>query len=294
VGLTLILIPLLWMSGMSFFEAVNHAYTTMSTGGFSTRNASMAAFPSPTIQYIVALFMFLSAVNYGLIYWSLKGQLHKLWNSEEFRFYLFMVLALTLLITAVVMTRTEQGLEQTFRDSLFQVISVVTTTGFVSADYTTWGTAMTMLFFILLFTGAMAGSTSGGIKLIRHLVFLKNSILEFKRILHPNAVIPLKLNGQVVKPKVMTHILVFLLVYLFLFVFGAIFLSLQGIDFATAAGASATSLGNVGPGIGQVGPVDNFAWLPDASKLLLAFFMLLGRLELFTILVLFTPYFWKR
>jgi trk system potassium uptake protein TrkH len=294
VGLTAVLVPLLWLSGMTFFDAVNHAYTTMSTGGFSTRNASMAAFPSPLIQYIVIFFMFLSAVNYGLIYWTLKGQVHKLWKSEEFRFYLFMVLALTLLITAVVATRNQHGLEQAFRDSLFQVVSIVTTTGFVSADYTSWGAAMIMLFFILFFTGAMAGSTSGGIKLIRHLVFLKNSLLEFKRILHPNAVIPLKLNGQVVKPKIMTHILVFLLVYLFLFVFGSIFLSMQGIDFVTAAGASATSLGNVGPGIGQVGPVDNFAWLPDASKLLLAFFMLLGRLELFTILVLFTPYFWKR
>lgn len=293
VGLTALLIPMLWISGMSFFDAVNHGYTTMATGGFSTRNDSIAAFNTPILQYIIILFMFMSAVNYGLIYWSLKGKLKKVWNSEEFRFFIGIVFFLTLVVCSVVATRTNLAFEQAFRDSLFQVVSIITTTGYVSADYTSWGTAMTMLFFLLFFTGSMAGSTSGGIKIVRHLVFFKNSILEFKRILHPNAIIPLKLNGQVVKPRITTHIMVFLLVYLILFVFGSFFLSVQGVDFETAAGATAASLGNVGPGIGLVGPVDNFAWLPNPSKLLLLFYMLLGRLELFTILVLFTPYFWK-
>jgi trk system potassium uptake protein TrkH len=150
-----------------------------------------------------------------------------------------------------------------------------------------------MFFFIILFVGACAGSTSGGIKIIRHLVFLKNSFYEFKRILHPRAIVPLKINQKTVRGKVITHIIIFLLLYLSMFLFGSIVLSVMGYDFMTSVGAVATSLGNVGPGIGAVGPVDNFAWLSDGAKLFLSFLMLLGRLELFTILVLFTPYFWK-
>ena len=178
-------------------------------------------------------------------------------------------------------------------NSIFQIVSLITTTGFVSADYTSWSSGLVMFFFILLFAGACAGSTSGGIKIIRHLVFFKNSYLEFKRILHPRAIVPLKINQKTVRGKVITHIIIFLLLYLFLFLFGSIVMSVMGYDFITSIGAVATSLGNVGPGIGEVGPMDNFSGLSDQAKLFLAFLMLLGRLELFTILVLFTPYFWK-
>jgi trk system potassium uptake protein TrkH len=150
-----------------------------------------------------------------------------------------------------------------------------------------------MVFFVMMFLGACAGSTSGGIKLIRHLVFFKNSFLEFKRILHPRAVVPLKLNGTVVPGRTLTHIIIFLLLYLFLFVFGSIICCALGLDFMTSIGAVATSIGNVGPGIGNVGPVDNFSWLSSPVKVFLSFLMLLGRLEIFTILVLFSPYFWK-
>ncbi|KAA3626618.1 MAG: TrkH family potassium uptake protein, partial [Bacteroidetes bacterium] len=179
------------------------------------------------------------------------------------------------------------------RDSIFQIISLITTTGYVTADYTQWSSGLTMLFFILLFLGASAGSTAGGIKIIRHYVYFKNSFLEFKRILHPRAVIPLKLDGQAVPGKIVTHIIIFLLLYLLLFLVGSVLLTFMGIDFMTAIGAVATSLGNVGPGIGKVGPVDNFAWLSGEVKVILAFLMLIGRLELFTVLVLFTPYFWR-
>jgi trk system potassium uptake protein len=172
-------------------------------------------------------------------------------------------------------------------------VSLITTTGFVSADYTSWSNGLTMLFFILLFLGASAGSTAGGIKFIRHLVFFKNSYLEFKRLVHPRAIVPLKLNGQVVAPRIMTHVIIFLLLYMMIFILGSVLMSVIGYDFMTSVGAVATSLGNVGPGIGKVGPVDNFAHLSDAAKWLLSFLMLLGRLELFTILVLMTPYFWK-
>ena len=292
VGLTFVLTVVLYLEGMTPYEAINHAFTTMATGGFSTRNASMAAF-SPTIQYTVCFFMFLAGVNYTIIYFGLKGKLKRVWASEEFKAYLLLVGLFTVIATIAVQAATAHGWEQSFRDSLFQIISLITTTGFVSADYTSWSGGLTFFFFILLFVGACAGSTSGGIKIIRHLVFFKNSILEFKRIIHPRAMVPLRLNGERVRGRIITHIIIFLLLYLSLFVIGSMVLSIMGLDFMTAIGAVATSLGNVGPAIGKVGPVDNFAWLSNEVKLFLSFLMLLGRLELFTILVLFTPYFWK-
>ena len=188
---------------------------------------------------------------------------------------------------------SDQTFEKSLRDSLFQVVSVVTTTGFVSADYTSWSESITLLFFVLLFVGGSAGSTAGGIKHIRHLVFFRNSLLEFKRILHPRAIVPLKINGEVVAPRIMTHVIIFLLIYLMTFLLGSFAVSALGLDFLTSIGAVATCLGNVGPGIGEVGPVDNFSAVPMGAKWVLSFLMLLGRLELFTILVLFTPYFWK-
>lgn len=293
VVLTFVLAAVLMLEGMSFYDAINHALTTMATGGFSTKNTSMAHWDVPHIQYTIIFFMFLAGTNYTVIYHGLKGRFNKVWQSDEFKAYLILVGLLTLTLTYPVLLHSNQGLEKAFRDSLFQVVSLITTTGFVSADYTAWGSAITMLCFFMMFAGASAGSTSGGIKLIRHLVFFKNSFLEFKRIIHPRAIIPLKLNGQVVPGRTLTHIIIFLLLYLFLFVFGSIIAAAMGLDFMTAIGAVATCIGNVGPGIGAVGPVDNFAWLPAHIKLFLAFLMLLGRLEIFTILVLFSPYFWK-
>lgn len=293
VGLTGALLLVLMGVGLDFYEAINHALTTMATGGFSTKNASMAYYDLPQVQYPIIFFMFLAGTNYTVIYFGLKGKLRKVWQSDEFRAYLIVVALLTVIVTLAVKNNTGLGWEKAFRDSLFQIVSIITTTGYVSANYVSWGNSLTMLFFVLMFLGACAGSTSGGIKLIRHLVFFKNSFLEFKRILHPRAVIPLKLNGQVVTGRILTHIIIFLLLYLILFVTGSIIVAAFGLDFTTAVGAVATSLGNVGPGIGKVGPVDNFAWLSAPVKLFLSFLMLLGRLELFTILVLFTPYFWK-
>ncbi len=298
VGLTGLLMVLLKMGGMSFFDAINHAFTTMATGGFSTKNASIAAYQTPAIQYPIIIFMFLAGTNYSITYLALKGKLKKVWRNDEFKSYLFLVVALGVIVSIVLFSIKNGGagsmsFEKAFRDSLFQIVSLMTTTGYVTADYTSWSPGLTMLFFILLFLGACAGSTAGGIKFIRHLVFFKNSFLEFKRLLHPRAVIPLKLNGQTVAPRIMTHVIIFLVLYLMIFLLGSVVMSVMGYDFLTSIGAVATSLGNVGPGIGKVGPVDNFAWLSDPAKWLLSFLMLLGRLELFTILVLLTPYFWK-
>ena len=293
VFLTFLLCVILNIAGMDFYDSVNHALTTMATGGFSTKNASMAHYDIPAIQYSIVLFMFLAGTNYTIIYYGLKGKFKRVWFSDEFKTYLLLVVSLAIVVTGLVYHLTELPLEKAFRDSIFQIVSLLTTTGYVSADYTQWSSGLTMLFFILLFIGASAGSTAGGIKIIRHFVYFKNSFLEFKRILHPRAVVPLKLDGQPVPGKIVTHIIIFLLLYLLLFLIGSVILTFMGVDFLTAIGAVATSLGNVGPGIGKVGPVDNFAWLASDVKVILAFLMLIGRLELFTVLVLFTPYFWR-
>ena len=298
VGLTALLVLILKIAGMTFYDAVNHAFTTMATGGFSTKNASMMAYDTPAIQYPIIIFMFLAGTNYSVTYLALKGRFSRVLKNDEFKAYFLLVAMLGVIVSfsvfSIINGRGEAiTFEKSFRDSLFQIVSLITTTGFVSADYTSWSNGLTMLFFILLFLGASAGSTAGGIKFIRHLVFFKNSYLEFKRLIHPRAVVPLKLNGQVVAPRIMTHVIIFLLLYMMIFILGSVVMSAMGYDFMTSVGAVATSLGNVGPGIGKVGPVDNFAHLSDAAKWLLSFLMLLGRLELFTILVLMTPYFWK-
>ena len=292
VGLTILLIILYNEFGMTLYDAINHGLTTMSTGGFSTKNTSLAFF-GPQIQYLACFFMFLAGANYTVIYFGLTGKFKRVWKSDEFRAYVSVVCLMVAVASVLLVVHKIYPIEEAVRASLFQIISVVTTTGYVTADYTGWGLGFTMFFFILLFCGACAGSTSGGIKLVRHIVFVKNSILEFKRILHPKAIIRIKINQEVVAPRILTHILVFLLVYLGIFVIGTIVVSACGMDFTSASGAVATSLGNVGPAIGSVGPVNTFAHVPANAKIFLGFLMLLGRLELFTILVLFTPYFWK-
>ncbi len=293
VGLTILLAVLLWGGGMSGFDAVNHALTTMATGGFSTKNASMAHYASPYLQYVVAFFMIAAGTNFTIHYYLLKRRFSNVWRSEEFRTFLIMLSILTTIVSLALLLGKGYPLERAFREGLFQVVSIVTTTGFVSADYAQWGTGIVMVIFLCLFLGGCAGSTAGGIKIIRHLVFIKNSYLEFKRILHPRAIVPLKISGEVVAPRVMTHIIIFLLLYLLLTLLGSLALSVMGIDFATAIGATATSIGNVGPAIGKVGPTDNFAWMPPAAKWVLSVLMIMGRLEIFTILVLLTPFFWK-
>ncbi len=292
VGLTGMLIAILNIAGMTFYDAINHAFTTMSTGGFSTYNSSMGAFPAH-IQYIVILFMFIGGTNYTVLYFALNRRFKKVWASDEFRAYLSVVLLMCLAVSATLIFKVDHPVEQSIREASFHVISLMTTTGYVVSDYTTWGIGLTVFFFTLLFAGACAGSTSGGIKIVRHLVFFKNSILEFKRILHPRAVIRIKINQQIVAARILTHILVFLLVYLGIIVIGTVVTSALGMDFTSAISATASAVGNVGPGIGGVGPAHTFAHIPSAAKVFLSFLMILGRLELFTILVLFTPYFWK-
>lgn len=292
-GLTLFLILLLYLSGMSFFDALNHALTTMSTGGFGTKNSSIAFYASPLIEYILIVFMVVAGTNFTLVYFFFKRKWDRIWASDEFRAYMAILIVTTLVLFIPIYYLSGTSAETAFRNTLFQVVSLITTTGFVTMDYTSISNGVTILFFMLLFVGACAGSTSGGIKIIRHLAFVKNTYLEFKRIVHPRAVVPLKINGERVTGRIITHIMNFLLLYLMIFVLGSVILSIEGYDLPTSFGAVATTLGNVGPAIGLVGPVDNFSFFSPFAKIFLSFLMLLGRLELFTVLVLFTPFFWR-
>ncbi len=292
--LTLLQTVLLIIGDMSFFDAINHSLTTMATGGFSPKNASIAFYESPYLQYVIIIFMFLAGTSFTLNYFLIKGKLIKVWQNEEFRYYLFIILIFSVIAAAGVFWITGEDVELSFRNALFQVVSVITTTGFVTADYTAWSPFLTTFFFLLMFIGASAGSTAGGVKVVRHIILLKNSIQEMNRQIHPSAVIPVRFNGKAITQDITFNILAFFIIYITIFVLGAIGMALSGVDFMTAMGSVATSLGNIGPGIGTVGPVDNFAHIPTAGKWILSFLMLLGRLELFTVLILFTPYFWSR
>ncbi len=292
-GLTVTLFVVLWLEGMTPFDAINHAFATMGTGGFSTKNTSIAYFASPLIEYTIILFMFIAGCNYAVIYYMLKGKFNKVWINEEFRYYSLFMLITGLVLGIWINFMIGGNYEENFRNGLFHLVSLVTTTGFVTADYTLWSPGLTMFFFILLFLGACAGSTAGGIKFIRHIVFVKNTYLEFKRILHPRAMIRIKINKETVAPRVLTHILVFLLVYLLIFILGSLLITMTGMDFMTSVGGVASALGNVGPAIGDLGPLNNFSDVPLVAKWVFMFLMLLGRLELFTILIIFSPFFWR-
>lgn len=285
---------LLMFAGMNFFDAINHSFTTMATGGFSTKNTSTAYFTSPAIQYIFIVFMFFAGTNFTLHYLAFHKNFSFFKSNNEFKVYFYFILATAVFVTLTHLPYVNFKIEESFRQSLFHVVSLVTTTGFVSSDYENWAVFSRMIFFVLLFIGGSAGSTGGGIKIVRHFLLFKNGFLELKRLIHPRAVIPVRLNGKSVSPEIISNVQAFFIIYILLFVLGSILLSLLGVDFVSSIGAVATCIGNVGPGFGTVGPIANFSHLPDVSKWLLSFFMLVGRLELFTVLIIFTPYFWKK
>ncbi len=308
VSLTLVQFLLLKLAGMTWFDAINHAMATMSTGGFSTKNASVAHYNHlPIVQYIITIFMLIAGTNFVLTYFALKGKVRKVFQSEEFKYYFFGILGVASIIiiiayffqdvnllTSVAHPRVLGKFESIVRHSLFMVTSVVTTTGFVSADFTMWNYFATGIFFALFFTGGSAGSTSGGVKVVRHIVMLKNSFLEFKKALHPNAIIPVRFDGKAVNQNIVFNIISFFIIYMLIFVTSSVILTLFGLDFLSALGAAASSLGNIGPAIGTVSPVDNFSHLTVSAKWFCSFLMLIGRLELFTVLILFSPFFWRK
>jgi trk system potassium uptake protein TrkH len=308
VGFTLVETVLLWFAGMSLFDAINHAMSTVSTGGFSTKNTSVAFWNNqPLIQYIITFFMFVAGMNFVLSYFALTGQIKKILKDEEFRFFSRMIFFSVLIVAVVLYTTVDLSastsfnhpqvlgeVESAIRHALFQIVAVVTTTGFVTADFTAWTPVLTVLFFALMFMGGSAGSTSGGIKGVRHYLMIKSGFLEFNRALHPNAVLQIRYNKAVVQDNVIQNIYSFFILYMLSFIIGTLGFSVLGLDFVTSIGVAASSLGNVGPALGDFGPAFSFNGLSMAGKWWASFLMLLGRLELFTVLILFTPFFWKR
>ncbi|NDW08372.1 TrkH family potassium uptake protein [Dysgonomonas sp. 520] len=295
ITITAILCFLLWLGPMNLFDSVCHAMSTMATGGYSTKQASIAYWNSPYLEYIISLFMFIGGTNFALIYFVFKGVPKRLFRDEEFRWYAVIVgIFVIALASMLFFTKQMANPEQAFRTSLFQVISTITTTGFATADYTTWGAFYTFALCLLMIFCACAGSTSGGIKIVRIIVLFKNAINEFKRQVHPNAILPVRLNGQVVSIEIVTKILAFIFLYLGIIVVSLLVLSLSGMGFEESVGSALTCMGNVGPGLGETGPSGHFADVPTFSKWYLCFLMVTGRLELFTVLSLFMPAFWRR
>ena len=305
LSFTLIETLLLTVFGMSFFDAINHSMSNIASGGFSTKDSSLAFWNSqPIIQYIVIFFMLIAGTNFILLYYVFKGKFNKIKLDEEFNLYFRLILFFSLIVGLFVFFNTDfsvgeeisffSRIEEVIRHSLFQVVSIVTTTGFVTADYTSWGPFLLLIFFGLMFIGGSAGSTSGGFKIVRHLLIVKNGFLEFKRILHPSAIIPVRYNNKSVSNGIIYNILGFFIIYMLSFMVGALGFSMFGLDFQSALGVSASSLGNVGPSIGSYGPMGTFSQMPILAKWWASFLMIVGRLELFTVLIVFTAYFWKK
>lgn len=289
---------LLYFSGMTFFDAVCQSFGTIATGGFSTKQSSIAYWNSPTIEYIIIVFMILSGVNFTLYYFAIKNKFDKIKQNEELRYYLITLFVFSIIVGISLIdfskVQTFKTIEKAFRDSLFSVTSLMTTTGFGTVDYMAWKPFTWIILLIVMLTGASAGSTSGAIKMVRIVIVFKYCYYEFKRIIHPNAVIPVRFSGSLVREDVITRILAFVLLYLIVVAFGILILSMSGMGFLESIGGMITCLGGVGPGLGLVGPAGNFSYIPDFSKWVLSFVMLIGRLELFTVLLLFTPTFWKK
>jgi trk system potassium uptake protein TrkH len=305
LSVTLIETLLLSIFGMSFFDAINHSMSNIASGGFSTKDTSLAYWNNmPMIQYIVIFFMFIAGTNFVLLYYVFKGKLNKINIDEEFNLYLKFVLFFSVIVALIVFFNSNflvsddislfSRVEGVIRHSLFQVVSIVTTTGFVTADYTSWTPFLLLIFFGLMFIGGSAGSTSGGFKIVRHLLLIKNGFLEFKRILHPNAIVPVRYNNKSVPNEIVYNILGFFIIYMLTFIIGALGFSMFGLDFQSALGVSASSLGNVGPSIGDFGPMGTFNQMSSFAKWWSSFLMIVGRLELFTVLIIFTAYFWKK
>lgn len=295
IFVTAILFVLLWIGPMNMYDAVCHALTTLSTGGYSTKQASIAYWNSPYLEYTISAFMFIGGTNFALIYFLLKGVPKKLIRDEEFRWYgVIIIIFVAVIAISLYLSGTLSSIEYAFRTSLFQVISIITTTGFTTIDYMSWGSFYIFLLCLLMLFCACAGSTSGGIKIVRIIVLFKNAVNEFKRQVHPNAILPVRLNGQVVPIDIVTKILAFMFLYLAILVISFLVLSFMGMEFEESIGAAISCMGNVGPGLGENGHSGHFYDIPPLAKWYLSFLMLTGRLELFTVLSLFMPAFWKR
>ncbi|MBF0432637.1 MAG: TrkH family potassium uptake protein [Fibrobacteria bacterium] len=296
VAFTVVLAILLKLFDMSWFDAINHAMTTLSTGGFSTRNASVAAFNSPAIEWSIIVFMFIGGANYSLHYkLFVHGHVRAFRKNREFLFYTLIILLATVGISFEMgfFHNTDSALDL-LRDAMFQVVSIVTTTGYITSDYELWGQFSQYIIFLLMFVGGCGGSTGGGIKVIRVYISIKIALLQIAQMLHPNAVYFIKVGKTTVSEEMVGRVMGFIILYIWILGIASLLLTFFGHDFVTSISAVASCLGNIGPGFGEVGAVDNYYMVHESAKWVLTFCMLAGRLELFTILVLFSGGFWKR
>lgn len=293
-GLTAMEVVLLLFGGMSLFDSICHSFATTGTGGYSTKQASIAYFNSPYIEYVISIFMFLSGINFTLLLLFFSGKIRKFTHNAELKWYFLSVVGFTTFIAVVLYYTSSMGAEESFRKSLFQVASLHTSTGFATADYMTWQPILWGALTVIMIMGACAGSTTGGMKCIRLVILAKVSRNEFKHITHPNAVLPVKVNKQVISPSVKSTVLAFTVLYAVLIIVSVLLMMGMGVGLTESIGTVISSIGNMGPGLGLCGPAYSWNALPDLSKWLLAFLMLLGRLELFTVLLLFSSDFWKK
>ena len=293
-GITTLLVCLLMLGGMDWFDSICHAFATTGTGGFSTKQASVAYYNSPYIEYVISIFMFISGINFTLVLLFVNRKFKKFIGNAELKFYFGSVVLFTAVIAIVLYYTSPMGMEESFRKSLFQVISLQTSTGFATDDYMQWTPVLWGLLTIIMLMGACAGSTTGGLKCIRMVILTKVSRNEFKHILHPNAILPVRINKQVISSSIVSTVLAFCFIYITIIVISTLLMMTMGVGAEESIGCVISSIGNMGPGLGETGPAYSWNALPDAAKWLLSFLMLLGRLELFTVLLLFTPDFWKR
>ena len=293
VGLTLTETILLGVSGMPWFDAICHALTTMPTGGFSTQNASIAAYGNPVIHYIIIIFMFLAGVNFTLHFLALTGNFKSYIKDPEFLAYLGIALTVTFLIFINVASSSVGWTHKIFLESFFQSVSIMSTTGFGSANYALWPNFSQFLLLILMFVGGMGGSTGGGMKISRIILLMKYAATETRRMLHSRAIIPIRIGDRYISEDVIRNTLGFFLFYMSIFAITTLILTSLNLDIESAIGAAASAIGNIGPGLGTFGPTDNYSLLHPIGKWMLSICMLLGRLEIFTIMVLFSRTFWK-
>jgi len=285
----------LMLGGMDLFESLTHTFGTMATGGFSPLNGSIGQYGNPYFEWVITLFMFLAGANFVLHYLALKGDLGAWWRDEEFRFYAKITVVSVLAATAILFaTGTYGTLFDSFRYGAFQVVSILTTTGYVTSDYELWPFFVQYLLLFLMFVGGCAGSTGGGIKNMRIMVLMKHVGAELKRLLHPKAIFTVRIGGRVLEREVISSVTAFFVMYIGLFSLAAMVMAALGLDVLTAVASVAATIGNIGPGLGSVGPAENYAHIPVAGKWVLSFCMLLGRLEIYTVMMLFLPGTWRR
>ncbi|MDD3393641.1 MAG: TrkH family potassium uptake protein [Anaerotignum sp.] len=293
VILTLVEIVLLFFGGMPLFDSIVNTFSTAGTGGFAIKNASIAAYDYPYFEYVITIFMFLFSVNFNLYYLLLIKDTRSVFKNEEFRYFAGIIL-LSIGIITVNILKLYPTAESAFRHSAFQVLSIISTTGFVTANFDLWPELSKTLLILLTIVGACGGSTGGGIKVSRLIILLKMAGREIRHIIHPRSVNIIKLDGHRVDEEITRGVTGFIIVYLFIISGSFLLISINNYDFTTSITSVLTCLGNVGPGLSKVGPIENYGFFSDFSKLVLCLDMLLGRLEIFPIIMLFSPAVWRR